>query len=163
MFFFFFCGGCKFKFTCNNQSAVHTCAWHLKRIRVGAIVSVAANAVDGAFTGGAAVDGTLHTGFVSLSRLEKARWASLRKEKDMNEIQLQLLVFHTAQWMEMLTRIQYESMKTRKFYYLVCQMSEKVGTLFYKHTLWVYRVKSLNYLFIAINPKILTEQVSVKT
>lgn len=100
----YFCGECRLKFTRNNQSAVHTRAWHLKRIGVSAIVPVAANAVDGAFTGGAAVDGTLHTGFISLSRLEKARRAGLRKEKDINEIQL-LLVFHEAQTMEILTRI----------------------------------------------------------
>lgn len=54
------------------DASVRTCARHLERVRVGAIVSVPANAVHGAFTGGAAVDGTLHAGLVSLGWLEKA-------------------------------------------------------------------------------------------
>lgn len=55
---------------------IRTCARHLQGVGVGAIVSVAANAVNGAFTGGAAVDGALYTRLVPLSRLEEARWAS---------------------------------------------------------------------------------------
>lgn len=51
---------------------VRTCARHLERVRVGAIVPVPANTVHGAFAGGAAVDGTLQAGLISLSRLEKA-------------------------------------------------------------------------------------------
>lgn len=53
----------------------HTCTRHLERIRVGAVVAVAANAVHGALAGGAAVDGTLQAGLVTLGRLEEARWA----------------------------------------------------------------------------------------
>lgn len=55
-----------------NYEAIHTCAWHLERIRVSAVVSIAANTVDGALACGAAVDWTLHTGLVSLSWLEKS-------------------------------------------------------------------------------------------
>lgn len=51
---------------------VRTCARHLERVRVGAIVSVPADAVHGAFTGGAAVDGALQAGLPSLSWLEEA-------------------------------------------------------------------------------------------
>lgn len=50
----------------------HTCAGHLERVRVGPVVAVPADAVDGAFAGGAAVDGTLQAGLVSLSGLEGA-------------------------------------------------------------------------------------------
>lgn len=49
-----------------------TCARHLERIGVGAIVAVTANAVNGAFAGGAAVDGTLQAGFIPLGRFEEA-------------------------------------------------------------------------------------------
>lgn len=79
------CEECNLKFTYHNLDAIRTRARHLERIGVGAIVSVAANAVNGAFTGGTAVDGTLHTGFISLSWLEKARWAGLKTEKDTYE------------------------------------------------------------------------------
>ena len=58
------------------MTPLHTCAWHLEGIRVGAIVAVAANAIGGAFIGGAAVNRTGHTGLVSLGRLEKARQAT---------------------------------------------------------------------------------------
>lgn len=71
-----------FKFSYNNFTTIHTCARHLEGIGVGAVVSIAANAVDGAFTGGAAVDGTLHTGLISLSRLEEARRTSWKTEED---------------------------------------------------------------------------------
>lgn len=54
---------------------VRTCARHLERVRVGAIVPVPADAVHGALAGGAAVDGTLHAGLPSLSWLEEAGWA----------------------------------------------------------------------------------------
>lgn len=60
------------KFIYHSFSTIHTCARHLERIWVGAIVSISANAVNSTFTGGTAVDGTLHTGLISLSRLEKA-------------------------------------------------------------------------------------------
>lgn len=61
------------KFTHNNLNAIRTCAGHLERVWVGAVVTVAANAVHGAFAGGSAVDGALQAGFVFLSRLEEAR------------------------------------------------------------------------------------------
>lgn len=60
------------KFIYHSFSTIHTCARHLERIWVRAIVSISANAVNSTFTGGTAVDGTLHTGLISLSRLEKA-------------------------------------------------------------------------------------------
>lgn len=50
---------------------LRTCARHLERIGVGAIVAVTANAINGAFAGGAAVDGTLQAGFISLGWLEE--------------------------------------------------------------------------------------------
>lgn len=68
-----YCVECKSEFTYNKLSAIRTCARHLEGIRVSAIVAIAANAVDGAFACCAAVDGTLHTGLISLCRLEKAR------------------------------------------------------------------------------------------
>lgn len=73
------------KFMCSiNFSTIHTCARHLERIWVGAIVSISANTVNSAFAGGAAVDGTLHAGLISLSWLEKARqagWKTQEKKK----------------------------------------------------------------------------------
>lgn len=51
---------------------VRTGAGHLEGVRVRAIVSIPADAVHGALTGGTAVDGALHARLVSLSWLEKA-------------------------------------------------------------------------------------------
>lgn len=79
------CVKCKFKFIYNSINSIHTCARHLERIWVGSVVSVAANTVNGAFTGGTAVDWTLHTGFISLSRLERARCTGWKTEEDTYE------------------------------------------------------------------------------
>lgn len=54
---------------------LRTCARHLERIGVGAVVAIAANAVHGSLAGGAAVDGALQAGLVTLGRLEVAGWA----------------------------------------------------------------------------------------
>lgn len=61
--------------SCSRVRAERTRARHLERVRVGAVEAVPADAVHGAFAGGAAVDGALHAGFVFLSRLEEARRA----------------------------------------------------------------------------------------
>lgn len=63
----------------NNVCGTRTGAGHLERIRVGAVISVAANAVDGAFAGGAAVDGALQAELIPLGGLEKPRWAGWKK------------------------------------------------------------------------------------
>lgn len=60
--------------------AAPTCAWHLLRVGVGAVVTGAADAVGGALVGGPAVNGTLLTLLIALRSLEEARNTSWRED-----------------------------------------------------------------------------------